>query len=148
MKYISFQPGFPSVNSCIPSRPVQKKKMIIDWFSVNSCLNYRSLCLLLVPVDFVYKHGIPCSVCRIKRTLRFWFGRNCVPRISFAYLYAYSKKSFGYFNHLIGYLRKYAAYLELCSTRRILSSSLCIASIPFANESQPVQRIQVKLDKY
>ena len=69
---------------------------------------------VLVPVGFVYKHGSPCSTCTIKRTLRFWYGSNCVPGISFAYLYAYSKKSFGYFNYLIGYLRRYAAYLELC----------------------------------
>ena len=68
---------------------------------------------ILVPVDFVYKHVSPFSTYMIKRTLRFWFGSNCVPGISFAYLYAYSKKSFGYFNYLIGYLRKYAAYLEL-----------------------------------
>ena len=68
---------------------------------------------ILVPVSFVYKHGSPRSIHRIKRTLRFWFESNWVPGISSAYLYAYSKKSFGYFNYLIGYLHKYAAYQEL-----------------------------------
>ena len=95
-----------------PSRPVQKN----DNRLVLSKLPFKLWIVMpiLVPVDFVYKHGSSCSTCMIKRTLRFWFGSNCVPGISFAYLYAYSKKSLGYFNCLIGYLRKYAAYLELC----------------------------------
>ena len=112
VKYISSRPGFPTVNSCTSSRPVQKN----DNRLVLSKLPFKSSIVIpiLIPVDFVYKHGSPCSICRIKRTLRFWFGSNCAPGMSFAYLYAYSKKSFGYFNYLIGYLRKYAAYLELC----------------------------------
>ena len=119
MKYTSSRPGFPTVNSCTPSRPVQN--MIIDWFSVNSTWNYLSLCQYLYP-SVLFTHGSPFSICRIKQTLGFWFGSNCVPGISFAYLYAYNKKSFGYFNYLIGYLRKYAAYLELC----IWSSSVTL----------------------
>ena len=113
VKYIISRPGFPMVNSCTPSRPVQKKN---DNRLVLSKLLFKSSIIMpiLVPVGFVYKHGSPCSICWIKWTLRFWFGSNCVPEISFAYLYAYSKKSFGYFNYLIGYLRKYAAYLGLC----------------------------------
>ena len=99
------------MNSCTPSRPVQKN----DNRLVLSKIPFKLSIIMpiLVPVGFVYKHGSPCSICRIKRTLRFWFGSNCIPGISFAYLYANSKKSFGYFNYLIGYLRKYAAYLEL-----------------------------------
>ena len=112
MKYISSRPGFSSVNSRTPSRPVNKN----DNRLVLSKLPFKLSIIMpiLVPVGFVYKHGSPCSICRIKRTLRFWFWSKCVPGISFAYLYAYSKKSFGYFGYLIGYLRKYAAYLELC----------------------------------
>ena len=111
---ISSRPGFPTVNSCTSSRPVQKN----DERLVLSKLPFKLSIVMpiLVPVGFVYKHGSPCFICRIKRTLRFWSGSNCVPGISFAYLYAYSKKSFGYFNYLIGYLRKYAAYLELCKS--------------------------------
>ena len=92
--------------------PRQKKK---DNRLVLSKLPFKSSIVMpiLVPVGFVYKHGSPCSICRIKGTLRFWFGSNCLPGISFAYLYAYSKKSFGYFNYLIGYLRKYAALISL-----------------------------------
>ena len=110
MKYISSQLGFPSVNSCTPSRPIRKN----DNRLVLSKLLFKFSIIMpkLVPLGFVYKHGSPCFICRIKRTLRLWFGSNCVLGISFAYLYAYSK-SFGYFNYLIGYLPKYSAYLEL-----------------------------------
>ena len=111
VKYLSSRPSFLTVNSCTTSRPVQKNDNRLVFRKLPFKLSI--VMPILVPVDFVYKHCSPCSTCMIKRTLRFWFGSNCIPGISFAYLYAYSKKSFGHFNYLIGYLRKYAAYLEL-----------------------------------